>query len=92
MGAMDSANRMGFGINSAAQNTDFQNMMNQFRKYGLLQNSYGQTGQGIQNLDDTTWMDDAFSIINSIPGVGEALTALGLGGGKDTTESPNPTK
>ncbi len=68
-GLMDSANNQQFAITNAAQNMDLQNMMNQFRKYGMV-------GQSIGGLDNTTWLDDALAGLNTAANVGKSVAAF----------------
>jgi hypothetical protein len=61
-GIMNQENQDKFNITGAAQNVDFQNIMNQLRKYGLIQSNFGLEGQAVKGLSDDTLFDDILAL------------------------------
>lgn len=55
---MQDENNNAFRANAMAQNVDQQNMGNRMNQFGMRMNN-------LQNLDDTTWLDDLLATINT---------------------------
>ena len=84
IGLQQYSNGLNLDITKMAQDTDFQNMMNLFRKFGLLSGNLSQVGNSIKNYDNTTPFDDALAVANTaakfIPGGGGGGGAARAGG------------
>lgn len=86
IGAMESDNRNNFMNTSASQDVFSQNMMNLFRKYGMMDQNLGGQQSNLGNLQDTNWFDDALGVINTaIPAINpldQLFNGKKAGGGK----------
>lgn len=65
IGLMGMENKNTMDITQNAQNVDFQNILNQFRKSGVIGDVLGLSTQNASMYDNTTWMDDAFAVANT---------------------------
>jgi|GEM_PF-1989911 len=67
-------NQMKMAQTKAASDVDFGNMSNLFQKFGLKMGALG-------GLDDDTWLDDLFGILNTAANVGKSVASFTRGGG-----------
>jgi len=78
IGLMTQENRDKFGLTGAAQNVDFRNIFNLFRKYGLLGNTQRLSLANLQNYSGSNTWDDIFQGLNTGANIAGAFDGFGL--------------
>lgn len=76
---MDLFNKYGIDITKGASNIDLANKGNEFNKISALSNLLGLNIDNLQNLDDTTWLDDLFAGIEAGSGFVESAAKMFAG-------------
>ena len=72
-GLMNQSNQDQFRTTQAAQSVDLDNMRNLLSKYGLMNSASATRSGNLQNMDDTTWLDDVLGVVNAGAGVYKAF-------------------
>jgi len=65
VGLMNTANQNQFNIAQAGQQADFGNAQNRISKAGMLNQLLMGRQNSVNQLDDTTWLDDILGIANT---------------------------
>jgi len=79
IGLMNQENRNQFNLTGAAQDVDFRNMYELFRKYGLLGNTQRLSLGNLGNYSNSSGWDDFFGGITSLANLATPFNGFGIG-------------